>query len=39
MQTIGRVTGSRRLRASGRRVQAVGNARLFRAKIKDALKG
>jgi uncharacterized protein YjbJ (UPF0337 family) len=38
MQTIGRVTGSRRLRARGRRVRATGNARLFLLKIKDALK-
>lgn len=35
---IGRVTGSRRLRVSGRRDHAAGNARLSVAKFKDALK-
>lgn len=35
---VGRITGSRRLHARGRRDQTKGNARQAGAKIKDALK-
>jgi uncharacterized protein YjbJ (UPF0337 family) len=38
MKTVGRLTGNRRLRARGRRVQAKGNVKQYGAKIKDALK-
>jgi uncharacterized protein YjbJ (UPF0337 family) len=38
MKTVGRLTGNRRLRASGRRDQANGNVKQYGTKIKDALK-
>jgi uncharacterized protein YjbJ (UPF0337 family) len=38
MNTVGRLTGNRRLRASGRRDQAKGNVKQYGTKIKDALK-
>ena len=37
-EAIGRATGSRRLRAAGRRDQIKGNTRQAAAKIKDAVK-
>jgi uncharacterized protein YjbJ (UPF0337 family) len=37
-KTAGRVTGSRRLRARGRRDQARGNLKQAGAKIKDAFR-
>jgi uncharacterized protein YjbJ (UPF0337 family) len=37
-RTVGRLTGSRRLRAKGRRDQAKGNLKQAGAKVKDALK-
>ena len=38
MKTVGRLTGNRRLRASGRRDQAKGNVKQYGTNIKDALK-
>jgi uncharacterized protein YjbJ (UPF0337 family) len=37
-KTAGRVTGSRRLRAKGRREQAAGNLKQAGAKIRDAFR-
>jgi uncharacterized protein YjbJ (UPF0337 family) len=37
-KTVGRLTGSRRLRAKGRADQAKGNLKQAGAKVKDALK-
>ena len=37
-KTAGRITGTRRLKAEGRKDQAKGNIKLAGAKIKDALK-
>jgi hypothetical protein len=37
-ETVGRLTGNRRLRARGRRDQAKGNVKQYGTKIKDALK-
>ena len=36
MKIVGRVTGNRRLRASGRRDQAKGNIKQYGTKIKNA---
>jgi uncharacterized protein YjbJ (UPF0337 family) len=38
MKTVGCLTGSRRLRARGRRDQAKGSVKQYGTKIKDALK-
>jgi uncharacterized protein YjbJ (UPF0337 family) len=38
MKTVGRLTGSRRLRARGRRHQAKGSVKQYGTKIQDALK-
>ena len=37
-KTVGRLTGSRRLRAEGRADQAKGNLKQAGAKVKDAVK-
>jgi uncharacterized protein YjbJ (UPF0337 family) len=37
-KTVGRITGSRRLRTKGRREQAKGNLKQAGAKIKDAFR-